>query len=275
MMYGLLGSPVNRSWSEVLFNRIFELEESDNVYAAINVSPLTIKRFMEKADRSFQGFNVTIPYKESILRYAENRDPIAWKSGVANVIKREGNGFMAFNTDYAGLEELFAKNSVVLNGKRVAIAGAGGVSRILIYFILANFSPDVLHIFTRNKEDTGKKIKGTWQYGNMKIRGYGEMEKYDALINCTPLGMAQGDPSPFAPGFYEEGSVAIDLTYQCGTTGFMKNALESRGRAINGRDMFFKQAEETYRIFFMNGCNRDIFNRARGDTLRWMTESLS
>ena len=275
MMYGLLGSPVNRSWSEVLFNRIFELEESDNVYAAINVSPLTIRRFMEKADRSFQGFNVTIPYKESILRYAENRDPIAWKSGVANVIKREGNGFMAFNTDYSGLEELFAKNSVGLNGKRVAIAGAGGASRILIYFILANFSPDVLHIFTRSKEDTEKKIKGTWQYGNMKIRGYDEMEKYDALINCTPLGMAQGDPSPFAPGFYEERSVAIDLTYQCGITGFMKNALESGGRAINGRDMFFKQAEETYRIFFMNGCNRDIFNRARGDTLRWMTESLS
>ena len=274
MMYGLLGSPVNRSWSEVLFNRIFELEESDNVYAAINVSPLTIRRFMEKADRSFQGFNVTIPYKESILRYAENRDPIAWKSGVANVIKREGNGFMAFNTDYSGLEELFAKNSVGLNGKRVAIAGAGGASRILIYFILANFSPDVLHIFTRNKEDTEKKIKGTWQYGNMKIRGYDEMEKYDALINCTPLGMAQGDPSPFAPSFYEERSVAIDLTYQCGITGFMKNALESGGRAINGRDMFFKQAEETYRIFFMNGCNRDIFNRARGDTLRWMAESL-
>lgn len=48
MMYGLLGSPVGKSWSEVLFNRIFELEENNNIYTAINVSPVTLKRLMEK-----------------------------------------------------------------------------------------------------------------------------------------------------------------------------------------------------------------------------------
>ncbi len=275
MMYGLLGSPVGRSWSEVLFNRIFELEENDNIYTAINISLATLKRFMEKVDVSYKGFNVTIPYKEDILRYTENRDPLVWKAGVANVIKREGNGFTAFNTDYAGLQELFTKNNVNLDGKRVAIAGAGGVSRILIYYILTNFSSDTLHIFTRSPEMTGKKIKGTWQYENMKIRSYDDIEKYDVLINCTPLGMNPGDPSPFSPSFYDEKATAIDLTYQYEETKFMKYATEKGGKATNGREMFFRQAEETYRIFFMDECKREIFSRARGDTLRWMTEHLS
>ena len=75
MMYGLLGSPVGKSWSEVLFNRIFELEENNNIYTAINVSPVTLKRLMEKIDMSFQGFNVTIPYKEDVLRYTEEHIP--------------------------------------------------------------------------------------------------------------------------------------------------------------------------------------------------------
>ena len=275
MMYGLLGSPVGKSWSEVLFNRIFELEENNNIYTAINVSPVTLKRLMEKMDVSFQGFNVTIPYKEDILRYTENRDPLVWKAGVSNVIKREGNGFTAFNTDYAGIEELFTKNGVRVDGKRVAIAGAGGVARIMIYYILTNFSPDTMHIFTRNPEITRKKIKGTWQYGNMKIRSYDDMEKYDVLINCTPLGMNEDDQSPFSPYFYDEKATAIDLTYQYDETKFMKYAAESGGRAINGRDMFFRQAEETYRIFFTDECEREIFSRARGDTLKWMTKRLS
>ena len=133
MMYGLLGSPVGKSWSEVLFNRIFELEENNNIYTAINVSPVTLKRLMEKIDMSFQGFNVTIPYKEDILRYTENRDPLVWKAGVSNVIKREGNGFTAFNTDYAGIEELFTKNGVSLDGKRVFKFMYRGSLTIIVY----------------------------------------------------------------------------------------------------------------------------------------------
>ncbi|MHB1439823.1 MAG: shikimate dehydrogenase family protein [Cuniculiplasma sp.] len=271
MIYGLLGNPINRSWSEVLFNRIFELEGSDHVYAAINADPHSIKRFMEKGVETFGGFNVTIPYKEEILRYVENRDPLVWKAGVANVLKKEGRGFMAFNTDYSGLDFLFTENHIDLNGKSIAIAGTGGVASILIYYILANSSPECLHIYSRNSEIASRKIRGTWQYENMKIRDYSENGIYDILINCTPLGMQHTDRSPFTQEFYEDKSIAVDLTYQNDHTNFMRIAEDHGGRSLNGRDMFFKQAQETYRIFFMDECRKDVFNQARGDTLRWMT----
>jgi shikimate dehydrogenase len=273
MMYGLLGNPINRSWSEVLFNRIFELKKSKDLYAAINISPHTLNRFMEQSVNIFEGFNVTIPYKEEILKYVNDREPLVWKSEVANVIKREGGGYTAFNTDYAGLDYVLHKNDIEPEGKSVAIAGSGGLAKIVIYYLLTNYSLEKLHIFSRNPDETKKRIKGTWQYENMDILGYEKMDKYDILINCTPLGMNTGDPSPFHMKHFGSGSVAIDLTYQQENTKFMDMAKKCEGRGVNGMDMFFKQAAETYNIFFDEECDPVIFKNAKEDTVKWMTRN--
>ena len=274
MLFGLLGNPIGRSWSEVLFNKLFKMEENEHVYTAINISRSSIAHFMQNAPKYFDGLNVTIPYKEDVLMYVRDKDPLVWKAEVSNVIKREGEGFTAFNTDYFGLEQLFKSNSINLNGKRIAVAGSGGVSKILIFFIITNYSPDILHVFTRNQNDTEKRIVGTWQYDNLKIRSYDKVQQYDILINCTPLGMNSKDESPFHSGFFSTGSRAIDLTYQNNETNFMKIAIDKGGRGINGRDMFFSQAKESYRIFFDRNPEEKLFKRACEEVIQWSIENL-
>jgi Shikimate 5-dehydrogenase len=272
MLFGLVGTPINRSWSEILFNRIFNVEENDNLYISNNVSESSFERFMNLSSRYFEGLNVTIPYKESVLRYCTNKDPLVWKCGVANVLKREGGGFTAFNTDYFGLEHLFRNNSISGNGKRIAIAGTGGVSKTLIYFLLTSYNMELLHIYTRNRTMTEKTYSGTWQFEDIKIKEYGTPEPYDMLINCTPLGMNVTDHSPFSEGYFGEGAIAVDLTYQNECTEFMNNALGAHGRGINGRDMFFAQAEESYRIFFDNPPDEKMFAGIRKEVMKWITK---
>ncbi len=273
MLFGLIGTPVNRSWSEILFNSMFSMERGDNLYTSNNVSKISFEHFMEHSSKYFEGLNVTIPYKMSVLRYCTNKDPLVWKCGVANVLKREAQGFTAFNTDYFGIEKLFSDNAINGDGKKIAIAGTGGVSRTLVYFILTKFNPEIMHIYTRNKNETEKTYSGTWQFEGIKVREYNKPETYDILINCTPLGMNADDPSPFSSKFFDHGSVAIDLTYQNEKTDFMKKAIEAKGKGINGQKMFFTQARESYRIFFDREPDEKLFHRAENEVLNWIRDS--
>ena len=273
MILGLLGNPVSISWSELLFNRIFEIEGNRNAYYAINASPHTINRIIDTNISPYDGFNVTAPYKEYILNFATDREPLVWKTGSSNVIKKYSGGYSAFNVDYIGFDFTLKKNHVNLDGKRVGIVGSGGVSKTILYYVLTNSSPELLDILTTNMEKAGERIKGTWQYSNMAIKPYDSADEYDVLINCTPLGMRKTDRDPAPNSKISNKGFLIDLTYQQEETKFMEKAKLFNAGAVNGRDMFFEQARETYRIFFDNYPENPLFERAREDVLNWAGKS--
>lgn len=272
MLIGLIGNPISVSWSEMLFNRMFELEGNRNAYYAINASPFTINRIIDWKISPYEGFNITAPYKEYILNYAEDREPLVWKTGSANVIRRYGGGYSAFNVDYLGFESMIKDTNTVLDGKRIAIIGSGGVSRTALYYVLTQSSPEYVAILTRNTSMTEKKIKGTWQYSNMAIIDINSEMEFDVIINCTPLGMKKGDPNPLPNGKISKNGVVLDLTYQQPETKLMKCFHGNGIKTYNGRIMFFEQARETYRIFFDEYPKESIFNNAREDVLKWLGE---
>ena len=87
--------------------------------------------------------------------------------------------------------------------------------------------------------------------------------------------MKRDDSSPVGSERFRNGSIAIDLTYQNPVTAFMKNATEKGGRGINGRDMFFAQAMETYRIVFGDYPKEEIFRKAEEAVLSWAEKRSS
>lgn len=272
MLIGLIGNPISVSWSEMLFNRIFEMEGNRSAYYAINASPFTINRIIDREISPYEGFNITAPYKEYILNYADDREPLVWKTGSANVIRRYGGGYSAFNVDYLGFERIMKETKTVLDGKRIAIIGSGGVSRTVLYYILTQSSPEYVAILTRDTSRAEKKIKGTWQYSNMAIIDVNSEMEFDVMINCTPLGMKKGDPDPLPTGKISGNGAVFDLTYQQSRTELMKHFEGNGVKTYNGRIMFFEQARETYRIFFDEYPKESIFNMAREDVLKWLGE---
>ena len=272
MLIGLIGNPISVSWSEMLFNRIFEKEGKRNAYYAINASPFTINRIIDREISPFEGFNITAPYKEYILNYAEDREPLVWKTGSANVIRKYGGGYSAFNVDYLGFEKMVKETNTVMDGRRIAIIGSGGVSRTVLYYILTQSSPEYVAIVTRDTTKAEKKIKGTWQYSNMEIINNNSELEFDIIINCTPLGMKQGDHNPFPKAKIAKNGRVLDLTYQQVKTEMMKHFEEQGARVFNGRIMFFEQARETYRIFFDEYPQENIFTGAKEDVIKWLGE---
>ena len=274
MLLGLIGNPVSMSWSDMLFNTIFRLEDSGNLYLAANVAPESVPSLLNIKLCPFDAFNVTAPYKETVLLNIPDRMPAVWKIGSTNLVVRNKESFMAHNTDYYGFLKTLIKNDVSIDGKDVAICGTGGVARTVLYSILTEFSPESVHILSRNPASAVKRFSGTSMFSSIKVGGYDEKNDFDVIVNCTSIGMRRDDPSPVGSGRFRKGSIAIDLTYQNPVTAFMKNAIEKGGMGINGRDMFFAQAMETYRIVFGGYPKKDIFRKAEEAVISWAEEKL-
>ncbi len=105
-IYGLIGYPLGHSFSISYFNEKFQNEGIDAVYNNFEIP--TIEDFPEVVDTNpdLRGLNVTIPYKEQVIKYLDELSPEAQAIGAVNVIKvtRRGkkNTLKGFNSDVIG-----------------------------------------------------------------------------------------------------------------------------------------------------------------------------
>ena len=260
---GLIGSPVSNSWSQTLFNSLYAQSKMKCFYAAIDLNLTSIDNFIEFASSSMAGFNVTSPYKEIILRYISQRDPLVWRLGSANAISNESGTLMAHNTDYAGFKRTVELNAVDFHEKKVCIAGTGGVFRTILYSLISDFDTHSITVLSRDPAKAKSKFQGFEYMEGTEIVGYSTENQYDIIINCTPLGMNENDASPVKDTNFSKDAVAIDLIYANTDTSFLRIAAKAKALCINGREMFFQQAYESYNLFHGSYPNIEIFNMVR------------
>jgi len=147
LVFGVVGHPVGHSLSPPMHNAAYRAMGLDAVYLAIDVPQRyeDFERFVDLA-RSAQfvgmvGFSVTIPHKSNAIRYLKEHggrvDPLAERIGAVNTLRIDPDRELAgFNTDYLGvlsaLEHGADLSPGAINGKRVAVLGAGGVARAIV-----------------------------------------------------------------------------------------------------------------------------------------------
>jgi shikimate dehydrogenase len=124
MKFGLIGYPIAHSMSPALFRAGYPGSvHSYELFPANNIE----EAFSFIRDRNIDGVNITTPFKESVLKYAQERDTLVNEIEASNLLMRIGNGFNAYNTDYYGVKDSLIK--FVNVGERVVIVGCGGAGR--------------------------------------------------------------------------------------------------------------------------------------------------
>ena len=144
---GLIGHPVEHSFSPPMHNAAFEALGMDYAYVAFDVDPSDLKSAIDGAKSlNIKGFNVTIPHKIHVMDYLDEIDEVAGLIGAVNTIDfKEMKGY---NTD--GIGAIKAIEEVTsLKDKNVVIAGAGGASRAISFYI-AKYGAGSLTILNRN-----------------------------------------------------------------------------------------------------------------------------
>ena len=242
-VFGLIGQTVSHSYSKAYFDEKFFREGlRDHHYELFPLTHIKEIETLIKETQGLSGLNVTLPYKEQVIRYLDEVDPEAKKIGAVNVIKFEDGKRKGFNTDADAFFETIEKWLPKDKAFKGLILGTGGSSKSVqeaLVKLKINFQ-----IVSREKS------KGDLTYDELKKKSKLIAESL-LIVNTTPLGMHPNmDTMP--PIDYEkigENHFVYDLIYNPARTLFLQRA-EIRGATIkNGLEMLHVQAEKSWRIW--------------------------
>lgn len=239
-LYAVLGYPIDYTLSPFIHNGIFEIKNDNSVYIALPTKEEELDTFIDFARIYLKGFNITIPYKRSVLPYIDCFDKSALACDAVNTVKICDKKLYGYNTDGMGTK-IAIERVYLLKNKTVLIKGSGGAAR----GISAGLYDKDTEIFIDARNENATKelidnIKNNLSDGNISI--YDGEKSCDILINATPLGSVGNEGIPFSDEQIEFSSLVFDAVYNPRKTQLLQNA-EKRGKIIvNGLDMLFWQA---------------------------------
>ena len=244
-MFGLLGKSLGHSFSKDYFTKKFSILNLNHIYQNIELDNIADIIPFVKEHKNLKGFNVTVPYKEEIIPFLDEIDPIAKEVGAVNTVKIYEDGMLkGFNTDVIGFGKLLEESQ----SRRVAesqsanealILGSGGASKAVQYVLRKENIP--FRIASRGLE------LGV-SYGKINSTGF---SPYSIIINTTPVGMFPNVNEclelPYSS--IEVRHVFIDIIYNPEETLFLNKARLKGASTFNGMTMLYEQAEAAWEIW--------------------------
>ncbi|MHA1439640.1 MAG: shikimate dehydrogenase [Promethearchaeota archaeon] len=248
-IFCLIGHPVEHSMSPTMWNPALQELGLDFVYIAFNVHPDNLKNAIEGMRAlGIKGMNVTIPHKESVIKYLDEIDTIAQKIGAINTIKNCDGILKARNTDAGGGKKSLLDAGCEISGKKILILGAGGVSRALSYVLSEDAEKIVLTDIVEKRAKTvaneiktsmGANIEGKISNKNV-IKN--EIQNTDILINATPIGMyPKIEVSPIDKNLLHSDLFVFDVIYNPLETQLIKDAASIGCKTLGGLNMLVNQ----------------------------------
>jgi shikimate dehydrogenase len=238
--YGLIGYPLGHSFSKKYFTEKFEKEGlKDHVYDLFPIASIDELLSVLSANKDLLGLNVTIPYKQQVLKYLHASN-LPKGVNACNCIKIENGTLTGNNTDVTGFEKSFSE-LLQPHHKKALVLGNGGAT-LAVKYVLKKLNIEFEIVSRRLHEGS------TLTYDEVTEQS---IREHLVIINCTPLGTypdVNGAP-PIPYGSITQDHYLFDLIYNPPKTLFLQKG-EERGAAVkNGHDMLVIQAEESWKIW--------------------------
>ncbi|MDE7110013.1 MAG: shikimate dehydrogenase, partial [Muribaculaceae bacterium] len=180
-MYGLIGRPLGHSFSANYFNKKFAEENIDEEYRLFPLESIEDLPDLLRAHPDLKGLNVTIPYKQDVIKYLNALSEDAAQIGAVNVIKItdsvEGKVLEGFNSDALGFRQSILP-LIKPHMKNALVLGTGGASKAVSH-VLKNLGLNVKSVSRRKTETSISYEEVTPALLN----------SYYVIVNSTPLGM--------------------------------------------------------------------------------------
>lgn len=240
-LFGLIGYPLSHSFSKKYFTKKFEREKINASYELFPIEKIEEVKYIISQNPNLKGFNVTIPYKETIIPFLDEIDDAAKEIGAVNTVKIQNNRLIGYNTDIYGFEKSFLSfcNNIP---KKALILGTGGSSKA-VSFILKKYNFDIKFV---------SRSAGDYTYNQLSEE---ILKEFKVIINTTPLGMfPKVENCPDIPyEFLMDEHYLFDLVYNPEETLFLKKGKDRGAKTKNGLDMLHFQAEKAWEVWNKKG----------------------
>lgn len=279
---GILGDPVEHSFSPAMHNAAFRAAGLDYVYVPFPVKPADLGRAVEAVRAlGLAGVNVTIPHKEAVLPLLDELSNEAGLIGAVNTIVNRGGRLLGDNTDGRGfLRSLRESAGCDPAGRTALVLGAGGAARAVAVqlalagaarLLLANRSrarSAELALFIKEKTGTEAEIIG-WPAGEGETLPGEILQSADLVVQATSLGMspaiATAPPLPF--GQFRPGQFACDLVYNPAETRFLREAARAGAAVVDGLGMLLYQGALAFELWTGAAAPVEVMRKALEEVL--------
>lgn len=223
----LIAKKLSHSFSKPIHNEL-----ADYSYEYKELAENEVGEFLRK--KEFDGLNVTIPYKQTVMEYMDEISPEAQRIGAVNTVLNKNGKLVGYNTDYYGFSCQIKESGADITGKDAIILGTGGAAKTVVCVL----------------NDMGAKSVRTVTSAEIKA---GNMENYaDAqiIVNATPVGMyPETGNSPVEINDFKKCEAVLDLIYNPSKTKLILDS-EKRGlKTANGLSMLVAQAKKASELF--------------------------
>jgi shikimate dehydrogenase len=251
----VIGHPISHSKSPRMHNFWLEQFGIEGYYIPLDIDPKKFERSVRNlSELGLVGANITIPYKEKVLKIADKISDRAALVGAANTLTFLQNGeIYADNTDgYGFLQNIKSKYSDWSAREGISVVfGAGGASRAILGALLEDGASDIiLANRTRSRADQlrsdfGAKIKVVeW----MKIQNY--LSDASTIVNTTALGMLGKADLPIPLNTLKKHTLVTDIVYSPLETHLLATAAKMGCRTVDGLGMLIHQAIPGFERWF-------------------------
>jgi len=258
----VIGDPIAHSKSPLIHGFWLDKLGIDAEYRRAHVTPEGLADYFaaRRVDPAWRGCNVTAPHKLAVLDHVADPGDVRGSIGAINTVFRgEDGGWIGTNTDAAGFHAPIA--GLDLTGKPVAVIGAGGAARAIL-FALSRLGVGRVTVLNRNV------LKAAGLLAQFGLKGdalplTAPLPPVKLLVNASTLGMTGQPPLTVDLSPLPDDAVVYDAVYAPIETGLLAQA---HGRAldtVDGLEMLVGQAALAFELFFGVAPPRD-----RDDELR-------
>jgi len=239
----LIGKSLTHSYSQQLFSDFFLHYDICCKYTLLEIESIILLQNLLTNYPNLCGFNVTIPYKKTILPLMNTLDTSAQTIQAINTVLISSDGLWhGYNTDAYG----FKTALIELNWWQplpALILGTGGAAQAA-YHALLEIIPDKDIFFVSRTP----KLKNQISFHSLDAHS---LQFFRLIINATPLGMFPASHlCPQIPySFLTPKHRLFDMVYNPSETLFMQNGKYYGASVSNGLGMLIHQASQAWRIW--------------------------
>lgn len=223
MKLGLIGEKLGHSFSPAIHARLGTPD-----YSLFELKPEELEEFLKQGD--FDGANVTIPYKKTVIPYCKRLTEQAQRIGSVNTLIRQEDGtLLGHNTDYDGFLYMIRSSGVEVRGKKCLILGTGGAS-LTVRTVLEDLEAGEIVFISRTGENNYQNLD---RHADARI-----------IVNTTPVGMyPRNGEVPLDVKVFPQLEGVFDLIYNPARTQLLLDAEKVGIPGINGLGMLVAQAK--------------------------------
>lgn len=272
-LYGVIGYPVSHSLSPVFQQAAFDFSQIEAAYVPFEISPENLVLSLNAMDLlGVEGFNVTLPHKETVYRLIQDLDPVARRVGAVNTVVRRSSGWLGANTDAGGFQSAFRQfvdSKIRSSISHPLVLGAGGSARSVVFALRdAGFSRITIANRTPERAQTllsslfsGREREGLAVLPLEKLQNAGGI---DVIINTLSRG-AFGEEFPILKGL----DISIvkgmfDLSYRMDglPTPFLEAGVSAGIPWEDGLGMLLEQGALSFELWTGKAAPRSAMKEA-------------